>query len=99
MHGSLYASSAKACRRGDSDIDQLCMAGSCWSDPDSSADSHRNKENLRTIALALQNYYANYDAYPSPDFAGHSWRIRCLPFMFASPMYEQYRFMNHGIQR
>lgn len=38
------------------------------------------------------NYHATYKQYPSPDFDGRSWRIRCLPFLFASVMYEEYRF-------
>ncbi len=67
--------------------------------PDSSADSHRNKENLRTIALALQNYYANYDAYPSPDFAGHSWRIVVCRSCLLPRCMNNTGFMNHGIQR
>jgi len=48
--------------------------------------------NMKTIALALENYQSMHKRYPSPDFGGHSWRIRCLPFVLASSMYNQYRF-------
>lgn len=48
--------------------------------------------NMRSIGLALDNYYSTYNHYPSPDFGGHSWRIRCLPFVLASAMYSEYRF-------
>jgi len=47
---------------------------------------------MRTIALALDNYQSTHKRYPSPDFGGHSWRIRCLPFVLASSMYNEYRF-------
>jgi hypothetical protein len=48
--------------------------------------------NMRSIGLALANYHDTYKRYPSPDFGGHSWRIRCLPFIQASVMYSEYRF-------
>ena len=38
------------------------------------------------------NYYAAHKCYPSPDFDGHSWRVRVLPFMQSSPVYSEYRF-------
>jgi hypothetical protein len=49
-------------------------------------------ENLRWIGHAVQSYHASHRRYPSPDFDAHSWRIRCVPFMFASPMFGEYRF-------
>ncbi|WP_390631056.1 DUF1559 family PulG-like putative transporter [Roseiconus lacunae] len=48
--------------------------------------------NMRSVGLAIMNYHAAFKRYPSPDFGGHSWRIRCLPFVMASPMYSEYRF-------
>ena len=48
--------------------------------------------NLRSVGLALENYHAAFKRYPSPDFGGHSWRIRCLPFVESSSMYNEYRF-------
>ncbi len=48
--------------------------------------------NLRSIGLAIENYCDLFNRYPSPNFGEHSWRIRCLPFILASPMYSEYRF-------
>jgi hypothetical protein len=48
--------------------------------------------NTKQIGLAFTNYYAAYKQYPSPDFGVHSWRVRTLPFMMASPVYSEYRF-------
>jgi len=57
----------------------------------------RNKEiacgdNLAYIRMAIRNYHDVHRRFPSPDAGGHSWRIRIVPFLFASAMYEQYRF-------
>ena len=49
-------------------------------------------DNLRYIGMAIQNYHDTFQRFPSPDGDGHSWRIRIVPFLFASTMYEQYRF-------
>ncbi|WP_231742246.1 DUF1559 family PulG-like putative transporter [Stieleria varia] len=48
--------------------------------------------NLRYVGHAVQSYHSSFGRFPSPDCDGHSWRIRCVPFMFASPMYGEYRF-------
>jgi hypothetical protein len=48
--------------------------------------------NLKQISLALENYYGSYQKFPSPNADGHSWRIRLLPFIEASPLFNQYRF-------
>ncbi|WP_283435702.1 DUF1559 domain-containing protein [Neorhodopirellula lusitana] len=48
--------------------------------------------NMRQVGLAFANYHAAYNRYPSPDFGGHSWRVRTLPFMQSSPVYSEYRF-------
>ena len=48
--------------------------------------------NIQTIGNAIDNYYSTYKRYPSPNLGGHSWRIRCLPFVTASSMYNEYRF-------
>lgn len=57
----------------------------------------RNKEiacgdNLKYIGLAIQNYHDLYQRFPSPDADHHSWRIRIVPFLFATGMYVRYRF-------
>jgi hypothetical protein len=51
--------------------------------------------NLKQIAIALQNYHDKYDCLPpayTVDEAGkplHSWRTLLLPFLEASKLYEQ----------
>jgi hypothetical protein len=52
----------------------------------------RCRNNLRQIGLALQNYHDTYSAFPAARDAGHSWRIRVLPFMLSSPQYSVYDF-------
>lgn len=49
-------------------------------------------DNLEYIGMAIASYHDHHRAFPSPDADGHSWRIRLVPFMFASSMYELYRF-------
>jgi hypothetical protein len=49
-------------------------------------------DNLEYIGMGIHNYHDYYRRFPSPDADGHSWRIRIVPFLFASAMYEQYRF-------
>lgn len=49
-------------------------------------------DNLEYIGMAIQNYHDTHRRFPSADWDGHSWRIRIVPFLFASAMYEQYRF-------
>ncbi|KAA1257389.1 hypothetical protein LF1_52380 [Rubripirellula obstinata] len=44
------------------------------------------------VGLAFENYYSAYSHFPSPSYGNHSWRIRCLPFVMASPMYAEYDF-------
>lgn len=50
------------------------------------------KNNLKQIGLALWNYHDTYSAFPAARDAGHSWRIRVLPFMWSSPQYSVYDF-------
>jgi hypothetical protein len=50
------------------------------------------QNNLRQIGLALANYHDTYLAFPPARDGGHSWRIRALPFMWASPQYSAYDF-------
>ena len=58
----------------------------------------RCKNNLRQIALALQNYYDAYRALPPPYIADengqpmHSWRVLLLPFIEQQGLYQQYKF-------
>lgn len=54
--------------------------------------------NLRNIALALQQYHANFGSYPPPyiaDASGkplHSWRVLLLPYLDQKALHSQYRF-------
>ena len=48
--------------------------------------------NLKQIGLALWNYHDTNSAFPASRDAGHSWRIRVLPFMWSSPQYSVYDF-------
>jgi hypothetical protein len=45
-------------------------------------------DNLKYIGMAIANYHDTYRRFPSPDADGHSWRIRIVPYLFASAMYE-----------
>jgi hypothetical protein len=52
--------------------------------------------NLKQIALALNNYHDTYKAFPAavqigPKDVPHSWRISILPFLESFPLYERYR--------
>ncbi|MDM4019444.1 DUF1559 domain-containing protein [Roseiconus lacunae] len=48
--------------------------------------------NLKQIGLAIENYHTSYNVYPSPNFGGHSWRIRSLGFLMASSMHSNYNY-------
>ena len=54
--------------------------------------------NLKLIALALQNYHDTYRCFPPAyiaDSSGkpiHSWRVLILPFMDQKNLYARYRF-------
>lgn len=48
--------------------------------------------NMKQIGLAIENYHASYNVYPSPNFGGHSWRIRSLGFVMASSMHSNYSY-------
>jgi hypothetical protein len=48
--------------------------------------------NLKQIGLALWNYHDTFSAFPAARDGDHSWRIRVLPFMWASPQYSVYDF-------
>jgi len=53
--------------------------------------------NLRDVALALQNYHSTYGCFPPAyvtDAQGnrmHSWRVLILPFLDEDALYKQYR--------
>jgi prepilin-type processing-associated H-X9-DG protein len=53
---------------------------------------------VRNIALALQNYHANYGSFPPAcitDESGrpmHSWRVLILPYLDRHDVYEAYSF-------
>jgi prepilin-type processing-associated H-X9-DG protein len=54
--------------------------------------------NLKVIALALQNYHDDHGMFPPafiPDKNGkpmHSWRVLLLPYMEEKALYDQYNF-------
>ena len=54
--------------------------------------------NLKQIALAMQNYHAAYKCFPPayiPDKHGrpmHSWRVLLLPYLEHKDLYDRYRF-------
>ncbi len=48
--------------------------------------------NVKQIGLAMMNYHAAYDVYPSPNYGGHSWRLRSLGFLMASSMHSAYDY-------
>jgi prepilin-type processing-associated H-X9-DG protein len=56
------------------------------------------KNNLKQIGLALHNYNETYGCLPPAYIADengkpmHSWRVLILPFLDASPLYNQYDF-------
>lgn len=50
------------------------------------------RSNLAYIGLAISNYADNHQRFPSPQADGHSWRIRIVPYLFASSLYNSYRF-------
>jgi len=54
--------------------------------------------NLKQIALALNNYHDNHGCFP-PAYIGdengrpmHRWRVLILPYLEQQPFYDQYRF-------
>lgn len=56
------------------------------------------RNNLKQIALALQNYHADFGSFPPAyiaDDAGkpmHSWRVLILPYMEHGEFYKKYDF-------
>ena len=54
--------------------------------------------NLKNIALALQNYHDTYKTFPPAYLADengepmHSWRVLILPFIEQGPLYDRYDF-------
>jgi prepilin-type processing-associated H-X9-DG protein len=56
------------------------------------------QNNLRQIALALQEYHDMYGSFPPAYIADksgrpmHSWRVLILPYMEQRPLYNLYRF-------
>lgn len=48
--------------------------------------------NLRTLGSAVMQYEIAHKQYPHPSLAGHSWRIRVLPYAVSCPHYENYDF-------
>jgi prepilin-type processing-associated H-X9-DG protein len=54
--------------------------------------------NLKNIALALQQYHTNFGCYPPPYIADakgkplHSWRVLLLPYLEQKALHKQYRF-------
>ncbi len=67
-------------------------ARALWSHWDLNRGRVTGSQNLRQIGLALQNYHAAYKTFPPAHLNGHSWRIRCNPFMISSPLYMHYDF-------
>ncbi|MCM2375260.1 DUF1559 family PulG-like putative transporter [Aporhodopirellula aestuarii] len=63
-----------------------------WSNWDSHQTRVSPDQNLRAIGMALHNYHAAYKTFPPPNLDGHSWRIRCNPFMISSPLFMHYDF-------
>jgi hypothetical protein len=55
-------------------------------------------DNIRTIALALQQYHDAHGSFPPPYIADakgnpmHSWRVLILPYLEQGNLYKQYRF-------
>lgn len=55
-------------------------------------------DNIRNIALALQQYHDSHGSFPPPYIADakgkpmHSWRVLLLPYLDQRPLYKQYRF-------
>ena len=58
----------------------------------------QDKNNLKQIGLAMHNFHDTYNSFPaaaSVDAKGKkllSWRVHILPFVEASPLYEQFHF-------
>jgi len=56
------------------------------------------KNNLRNIALALQNYHDSWNCFPPSNYADsshkpvHSWRVLITPFLGNSAFSDQYDF-------
>jgi Protein of unknown function (DUF1559) len=54
--------------------------------------------NLHNIAIALQNYHADYGSFPPAYIADangkpmHSWRVLILPYLEENAIYQQYDF-------
>ncbi|MDX1948446.1 MAG: DUF1559 domain-containing protein [Pirellulaceae bacterium] len=77
-----------------------CVAALLPTCPAAGPPSHRSqcRNNLRSIALALQNYHDTYNTFPPAYIADaqgrpmHSWRVLILPFLEQEQLYRQYRF-------
>ena len=50
------------------------------------------RNRLRNIGVALINYESCFRGFPATHAGGHSWRIRCVPFMWSSPQFDMYDF-------
>jgi len=61
--------------------------------PDASRFSETQCEcRMKQIGLALLLYHDTHSVFPASRDAGHSWRIRVLPYMTYSPQYVAYDF-------
>jgi hypothetical protein len=62
-----------------------------------SAQQMASSNNLKSIGLAMHNYYSAYGRFPPAVVLGpdgktpHSWRIALLPFLEENVLYNQYR--------
>jgi prepilin-type processing-associated H-X9-DG protein len=83
----------------------VCLViGSCWlllpgvGGPREASRRTQCKNNLKQIALALQNYHDVYGCFPPAYVADengrpmHSWRTLILPYVEFKPIYREYRF-------
>lgn len=54
------------------------------------------RNNMKQVAIALQNYHADFGSYPPAYVADeidkpmHSWRVLLLPYLEAKPLYDKY---------
>jgi hypothetical protein len=79
----------------------LCMLGlllPSFSPARQASQRIRCMNNLKSIGLALHNYYDTYGSFPPPylpDKEGrpmHSWRVLILPYLDQQALYEAYDF-------
>lgn len=59
-------------------------------------DRERSMNNMKTLGLAMHNYHAQHNAFPSavikgPNGVPHSWRVALLPYVGLKKIYDQYR--------